>query len=642
MNEAISAEGSGDFRLTERICLDDVAANPSDAAAAKRLGLLSLRMGVSAELAFERLKHAWLLNSDSIAVIAAFIRAAIAIRQRGIAHAVLEHARARGKNDVSTERWLLSLHPPVDPARVARGHVDVSDWWLDRGMPDAAIWHLERALSIQPDWRSAFARLYNIHALNARFDAAERAARAILKLRPDFYDGYVLLGAALCGQAKRDEGIAVLQHAITLHPERSDARSRMLFEMNHDPNFSRDQKFLAAADYGRVVSQSIPSRYESWHSLRNTSPLRLRVGLLSPDLHSHPVGYFLESVMCEAIGFGVEFYVYHAARQEDALTARLKKFAAKWTNVALAEDDAIAASIYGDAVAVLVDLSGHAPFNRLRVFAYRPAPIQVTWLGYFATTGMQEIDYILVDAASVSAEEQRFFTEKLWFLPSTRLCFSVPEAAPEVSSLPAVGRGYVTFGSFQTIGKMTTDVLEVWSQVLAAIPASRLRLQSALIGNHQFLNGFKQRLLDCGIALDRVELVASTTRADYLAAHSEVDIILDTFPYQGGTTTCEALWMGVPTVTLRGHDMPSRQGASIMCAAGLEDWIADDTSGFVAIAVAAAQQLDRLEQLRRTLRTRVIGSSLMDASSFARGWVAALQKMWAYRVAASVDESTIL
>ena len=262
------------------------------------------------------------------------------------------------------------------------------------------------------------------------------------------------------------------------------------------------------------------------------------------------------------------------------------------------------------------------------MFAWKPAPVQVSWLGYFATTGVAEIDYLLADAVGVPEAQQTQFTESIWFLPDTRLCFTAPNVDLHVAALPALKNGHITFGCFQNLAKASDGVLELWGKILAALPDSTLRMQCKQLDEPAQVEQLLQRLQKCGIAPARVSTHRTTNRESYLAAHAEVDVILDTFPYPGGTTTCEALWMGVPTLTLAGDTLLARQGASLLSAAGLEQWIANSKEEYVAKAVALASDLADLAALRAGLREQVLASPLFDAPRFARNFEDALWGMW--------------
>ena len=279
-----------------------------------------------------------------------------------------------------------------------------------------------------------------------------------------------------------------------------------------------------------------------------------------------------------------------------------------------------------DGIDVLVDLSGHTPGNRLPLFARRAAPVQVTWLGYWASTGVATMDYLLADRTSLPESEQRGYSEKVRYLPDTRLCLIPPAdpGVPPVSELPALAAGHITFGSFQRLAKLDDAVLRLWARVLRALPDARLRLQSAQLGDNEARELLLHRLAAAGIESPRVSLVGPMARNDYLAVHAEIDIILDTFPHSGATTTCEALWMGVPTLTLAGHTLLARQGASLLTSAGLRAWIASNEDDFVARAIAHAGDVKGLARQRSTLREDLVGTPLFDSVGFASALQTAL------------------
>ena len=327
-------------------------------------------------------------------------------------------------------------------------------------------------------------------------------------------------------------------------------------------------------------------------------------------------------------GARIELFAYSNRRDEDATSRRLQDHFTVWRTIADHGDEDVANAIRDDRINILIDLSGHTSENRLPVFAWKPAPVQVTWLGYFATTGMAEMDYILADRAGVPHPDDRQFTEAVWYLPQTRLCFTPPDIAVPVNELPAKGKGFLSFGCFQNLLKINTDTVRLWAEVLCAIPSSRLVIQypnpNAERAIQRLLGNFRQ----CGIAPDRIEFSEPMDREAYLMAYQAIDLILDTFPYPGGTTTCEALWMGVPTVTLAGATMIERQGASLLKAAGLPEFVAENERDFVAIAVSNAGNPEALGRLRGSLRDHVLASPLFDAKSFAHDFTNAMWEMW--------------
>ena len=280
---------------------------------------------------------------------------------------------------------------------------------------------------------------------------------------------------------------------------------------------------------------------------------------------------------------------------------------------------------------VLLDLSGHTLGNRLPMFGYKPSPVQVSWLGYFATTGLNEMDYLIGDPCVTPPEDDDHFTEKVWRLPETRWCFTPPNADVEVSVPPAVNNGYVTFGCFNNIAKVNDKVVALWAKVLEAVPNSRLLLKTKQFRDQMARENIIQRFAAHGIDSKRISLEESEDRQKYFAAYNKVDITLDPFPFTGGTTSVESLWMGVPLVTLEGGSLISRQGVGVLMNAGLPDWIAEDEEKYVAKAVLFASDLDKLAILRTGLRSQVLASPLFDAPRFARNFENALLEIWNQR-----------
>jgi predicted O-linked N-acetylglucosamine transferase (SPINDLY family) len=282
-------------------------------------------------------------------------------------------------------------------------------------------------------------------------------------------------------------------------------------------------------------------------------------------------------------------------------------------------DEIVCDKIRDDGIDILIDLSGHTLNGRLPLFAWKPSPVQVSWLGYFATTGVAAIDYLIADPWTLPVSQENNFTEKIVRLPETRLCFTPPDADVDVSPLPALDRGYVTFGCFNNLTKMNDQVVTLWSRVLKAVPNSRLFLMSHQLNAEFVANGIDD---------NRLVLRGFSPRAEYLAAYGQVDIALDPFPYCGGTTTVEALWMGVPVLTLAGEHFLSRQGVGLLMNSGLAEWVATDYEDYVSRAILHASDLRQLTLLRSGLRKQVLASPIFDSPRFACHFEAALRDMW--------------
>jgi predicted O-linked N-acetylglucosamine transferase (SPINDLY family) len=460
---------------------------------------------------------------------------------------------------------------------------------------------------------------------DGRIVESEACFRRALKISPGYATARLNLGVSLRKQGRLVEAVKEQRRAVKLEPQNTEHFSNLLFTLNYSSN-TADYFLEEARQFGQVVAKKVKAPFSSWQCEAQAE--RLRVGFVSGDLYNHPVGFFLESLLGHFDSARIELIAYPTNPKEDDLTSRIKPLFAAWRPLFGLSDEAAAKKIRDEGVHVLFDLAGHTSHNRLAMMVWKPAPVQASWLGYFATTGVEAIDYFMADEVGVPELHQKNFSESIWYLPETRLCFSAPHQKISVSPLPALKNGYVTFGCFQQYTKVGDDVLTLWSAILAELPESRLRWQCKQLGDPQVVEQLHARLKKLSINPSRVETVGQVPREGYLAAHGEVDLVLDSFPYPGGTTTCEALWMGVPTVTLAGESLLSRQGASLLTAAGLPDWITASPEEYVVKAVALAGDLEGLAELRARLREQVLASPLFDAKRFARNFEDAIRGMW--------------
>lgn len=435
-----------------------------------------------------------------------------------------------------------------------------------------------------------------------------------------------------------DEAVAIHRKAIDLTPDLAEAHSNLLFTLNYTAALEPAQAWAEARQFGRMVAGRVSSPFKSWTCA--IPPERLRVGLVSGDLCRHPVGYFLEAVLGRIDPRRLELVAYPTVNNDDELSARLRRHLAVWAPLVGLGDEAAARRIHGDGIHVLVDLSGHTAHNRLPLFAWRPAPVQATWLGYFATTGVAEIDYILADPHVAPPEEDGDFTEAVWRLPESYLCFTPPDLAIDVAPSPAQASGTITFGCFNNLSKINDRVVALWARSLTAVPGSLLFLKTKQLSDRAIREDLQRRFAAHDIAGERLILEGSSPRAELLQSYHRVDIALDPFPYPGGTTSVEALWMGVPVLTRRGDRFLGHLGESITRNAGLADWIADDDDDFVIKAAAHASDVSRLSRLRAGLRHQVLASPLFDAERFAHHFEAAMWGMWQARTSIPATAET--
>jgi predicted O-linked N-acetylglucosamine transferase (SPINDLY family) len=451
--------------------------------------------------------------------------------------------------------------------------------------------------------------------------------REALRLDPRLSVAHCNTGVALYEQGDIAGAASSFRAAMALEPEGIDARSKLLFVSSFNESCTPAQYRAEAEAYGELASR-LATPFNDWpFANARDGGMPLRVGLVSGDLRSHPVGHFVEAVMSHLPRHRIELVAYTTDPRQDDLTDRIRPYFALWRSLVGLSDELAARMVRNDGVQVLVDLAGHTANNRLPVFAWRPAPVQVSWLGFFASTGLRAIDYVLADALCLPPQDEGQFVEKVWRLPEIRYCFTPPSHAPEVTALPALTAGHLTFGSFQNLAKVSETTMDQWAAVLRALPTARFRVQSPQLGHAFERDRLLARFAARGVSADRIDLHGAATREAYLAAHGEVDVLLDTFPFSGGTTTCEAVWMGVPTVVVEGRTMLTRQGASLMRTVGLDDWVARDARSFVDTVLARVTDLQRLAALRLALRERAQASPLYDAPRFAASLAQALHSL---------------
>jgi predicted O-linked N-acetylglucosamine transferase (SPINDLY family) len=511
---------------------------------------------------------------------------------------------------------------------LAPGHAPAFNDWgnalrdaHDMAAAEAAY---ERALALDPGQAEPLSNLANTLADLGRPRDAERRYREALAAQPWRSEIHSNFGNLLKTQGRHAEALEAYREAMRLDPDFAGGQSNYMLALNHVASIAPQFAKREAMAFGRWASAHVHAAVTPAAASPEGT---VRVGFVSGDFRRHPVGYFLESTLKHWPRERVPLTAYATVPAADELTARLKPGFERWRVVSSLSDEGFARQVAADGIDVLVDLAGHTAYNRLPVFAWRPARVQATWLGYFATTGIEQMDWLVSDEAGIRPGEEANFTERIWRLPSTRLCFTPPEERVAVGESPARRNGFPTFGSFQNLGKIDDAVLLLWSRVLREIPGARLRVQNVQLAEEEMRAIFRGRLAAAGIDPARVALHGRMPRAAYLRAHGEVDVVLDTFPYPGGTTTCEALWMGVPTVTLAGDTLLARQGESLLTAAGVPEWIARTPDEYIAKAVALASDTARLAAIRARLRERVARSALFDAPRFARELADAFVRM---------------
>ena len=497
-----------------------------------------------------------------------------------------------------------------------------------RGQHDEALVQFRRAADMRPDSAAALSNLGKALRLAGRLgEAAEVVGRAVA-MAPDDPGLRQRYGLILQNQGRLDEAIAQYEAGQRADP-RGIAGTNSLMAMHYHPGFAPDEIADAHKEWGARFGAEIAPATPTVFAARPKDPVkRLKIGYLSPDFRRHSVSYFIRPLLERHDREKVEVHAVANLATRDAVTAEIESVVDRWHDIRGLSDDQAADLIRDAGIDILVDLAGHTGENRLGVLARRAAPVQATYLGYPNTTGLAAVDYRISDAVADPPDGGTWHSETLVRLPNGFLCYRPAGDAPPVGERATGAGRAATFGCFNNIAKISAPVIESWAGILRAVPGSLLVLKATSLSDEDTRRRTMDRLTAGGVARDRVTLrPPAKAHRDHLAAYRDIDVALDTFPYNGTTTTCEALWMGVPVVTFAGDGHVGRVGASILTAAGLSGLIADDRDGYVAAAVRLAERRER-DVAGSALRARVAGSALCDEAGFARDLEAAYRDMW--------------
>jgi predicted O-linked N-acetylglucosamine transferase (SPINDLY family) len=481
------------------------------------------------------------------------------------------------------------------------------------------------SLSLKPDYATAHSNLGNVLKDLGKLDEAVACYERALEIQPDLALVHNNLAVALSGQGNLDEAVASYRRALELKPDLAQAQSNYLYTLYFCPSYDARRVYEEHRRWERRHAAPL-AKFIQPHS-NDRSPCRpLRVGYVSPDFRQHPVGLFLLPLLANHDRENFEIFCYSSVERPDAITDRCRALAQAWRDLRGHSDEQVAQAIRDDQIDILVDLAMHMPGNRLLVFARKPAPVQLTYLAYCGTTGLGSIDYRLTDPYLDPADrDSHLYSEESFRLPETYWCYPDRGENPAVGPLPLEQAGHVTFGCLNNFCKVTTPTLAAWVRLLKALPEARLLLH-AHPGSHR--DRLRDVLVRQGLLADRLDFVEYLPTDRYLRVYDRIDIALDPFPLGGGTTTCDALWMGVPVVTLAGQAAVGRGGLSILSNVGLTDLVAQDATAYIQIALDLARDRSRLTALRTGLRDRLRNSPLMNAPRFARNVETAYRGMW--------------
>jgi predicted O-linked N-acetylglucosamine transferase (SPINDLY family) len=472
-----------------------------------------------------------------------------------------------------------------------------------------------------------------------QFEEAAAAYERALAIWPNFAEAAHGLGAALCDSGQVDRALVAYERAIALQPTNSAFQGNTAFARLYRVDVDPMASLNGLRQWDRLVAAPLKPASDTY--VNDPDPNRpLRIGYVSPDFREHSVAYFLFGLLANHSPREFEVFCYSNLAKGDAVTEEIKRKCAQWRDVIGMDDEKLAALIRRDQIDLLIDLAGHTANNRLMVFARKPAPIQLTYLGYPGSTGLSAMDYRLTDNyLDPPGQTEQFNSEQLARLPRTFACYVPPEKAPAVSELPAKSRGFVTFGVFANLAKVTDHSLKVWAEILNQIPRSKLIMMGKGMSGESAAAHIKQKLSEAGISADRLTIAGTLKLEKYLQAHGDVDLLLDTFPVNGHTVTCHALWMGVPVVSLSGRTYCERLGTSVLSNLQLNELIARTPEQYVRIAVDLAKDFGRLAELRAGMRKRMARSPIMDHAGFARDVESLYRELWRKWVAPAISPS---
>ncbi len=500
----------------------------------------------------------------------------------------------------------------------------------DKERLDEAITCYQKAIELNPNYIQAYHGLAAALVCNWQFNEAINVSNKILQLNADDLFAYYRLGNILMFQGKLSEAEICFKRAIQLKPDELKPYRFFLMLMSYYPKYSPQTIFFEHLKFAKQFEEPLHSKIPP-HTNERTFDRRLKIGYVSPDFMSHPVAYFIEPVLISHNRDLFEIFCYSDVSLSDEVTNRIKKYSDQWRNIVGTSDEEVAELIRKERIDILVDLAGHTGIvNRILLFAHKPAPVQVSWIGYPTTTGLSSIDYKIVDSyTDPPGMTEQFYSEKLLRLPEIFSCFLPDKDSPDVNTLPALTSGYITFGSFNNFIKVIPEVITLWSRILKAVPNSRLIMKSYSFFDKTTRSYAEDLFKNEGIKVERIELLQPVSSIkDHLSLYNQIDIGLDTFPYNGTTTTCEAMWMGVPVITLEGNTHVSRVGASLLSNVGLKELSAKTHEEYVKVAINLANNITRLNFLRGNLRDMMVHSPLTDAARFTNNLEKCYHEIW--------------
>lgn len=517
----------------------------------------------------------------------------------------------------------VALRPQHAEAYVNRGNALMALMRFDE-----ALASYERATALNAHMAGAWLGRGNALLNAKRHVEAFVAYRQALALKPDYYKAHTQIAWCYLHQGDIEEALSSLDKALAIKPDYPEAISNRIFVLDLAPHAEFEEQQEARAYWWEQIGSTAAASAPPTPVNKSDPARRLIVGYVSSDFRDHSAAKIFGPVLRHHDNAGFEVVCYSCSPLTDATTEEFKQLADRWRDASQLSDDDLAAQIRADAVDILVDLSGHSAGHRLGVFARKPAPLQVTAWGHAHGTGLQTIDYLFSDAVAIPADVRNLFAERIYDLPCLvtvdRNGYDV-----EPAEAPCKSNGFITFGVFNRISKVSDDAISVWAQVLQTVTGSRLLMKDFALDDPATQEMLRQKFSRYGAPVDRIDFLGATPRREHLLAFGKIDIALDPFPQNGGVSTFDALYMGVPVVAKLGRSVPGRVAGAILYAAGLPDWVVDNAEDYVAVAAARAADAAALGRLRRELPKRLAASPVGDNAAYTKAVEDAYRHMWA-------------
>jgi len=509
----------------------------------------------------------------------------------------------------------------------AAAYANLGYTFMDMREYDVAETMLQVSLALEPENAYALDLLGVVRHQMGRPDEAIDCFKRCIEIEPEHHSALNNLGNACNDLGRTDEALAYYRQAGELNPC-VQILSNVLLAMHYSENYSQEEIYAEHIKWNDLLAAPLTPATISHANLPDPEK-RIKIGFVSGNFARHPAGYLTIGAIEALDRNRFEVFLYSATPGRDDMTVRFNETADVWRSVVGLPEQTIAEMARSDGIDILVDMTGHASKNKLLAFACKPCPVQIKWVGgLFNTSGMTTMDYLLSDHVETPEGCDKWYTEQIIRMPNDYVCYDPPAYAPDVGPLPALQNGHITFGCFNNLMKVQDPVIDLWCDILRDIPDARIVLKSKQLNDAKLKAAFEKKFIDRGIETARIELRGSSLHHELFAQYNDIDIALDPFPYTGGLTTIEALWMGVPVITRPGFTFASRHAASHLTAVGMADWICADLSAYKAKALEWAARIDNLSAVRQGLRARVAGSPLCDVHGFARDLETALRAVW--------------